>query len=93
MNFLSYLDGKTVFTNISWLCISFFKGGGGGGSVDKSPRLSPMSDAGEARTRGLSVKHSTTEPLRSLATALKNGQYDPFKIGITEKLFYESASY
>ena len=32
------------------------------------------------------VKHSTTEPLRSLATALKNGQYDPFKIEITEKL-------
>ena len=44
MEFYSYFDGKTLFSQIflGSVIFFFFWGGGGGGQVDKSPPLLPV---------------------------------------------------
>ena len=42
MKLHAYFDGKTVFTNISRLCIFYFFWGVGGGGGGKSPRFSTV---------------------------------------------------
>ena len=46
-SFYSYFDVKTVFTNISWLCIFFFLGGVGGGGGGSGGQITSSFTCGQ----------------------------------------------